>query len=80
MSIRLIITRGYGNGTFSGTIKDLITRGFGISEFIPATVPPKAGIIGNQSTGIGISGNQSTGNGIIANQATNGGITGSGSL
>lgn len=80
MSIGLIVTRGYGDGTLVGTIKDLVTMGYGISTVIPPTIPPKTGIFGNQSTGNGISGNQTTGNGIIGNQATNGGLTGSGSL
>lgn len=31
MSIALIITRGYGNGTFTGTIKDVVTRGYSIA-------------------------------------------------
>lgn len=30
MSIRLVVTRGYGNGTFNGTIKDVVTRGYTI--------------------------------------------------
>lgn len=37
MSIRLIVTRGYGNGTFSGTIKDVVTRGYTIG---PALILP----------------------------------------
>jgi len=28
MSIRLVVTRGYGNGTFLGSIKDVTTRGY----------------------------------------------------
>lgn len=31
MSIALIITRGYGNGTFTGSIKDVVTRGYSIA-------------------------------------------------
>lgn len=30
MSIKLVVTRGYGNGTFSGTIKDVTLRGYSI--------------------------------------------------
>ena len=30
MSIPLIITRGFGNGTFNGTIKDVVTAGYTI--------------------------------------------------
>ena len=32
MSIKLIVTRGFGNGTFLGAIKDVVTRGFTIGE------------------------------------------------
>lgn len=34
MSIRLIVTRGFGNGTFLGTIKDVVTRGYSIGADI----------------------------------------------
>lgn len=30
MSIPLILTNGFGNGTFSGAIKDIVTMGFDI--------------------------------------------------
>lgn len=30
MSIALIVTRGFGNGTFSGSIADVVTRGYTI--------------------------------------------------
>ena len=80
MSIALIVTRGLGNGTLLGTIKDAVTAGYDISTIIPSVIPPKTGIIGNQSTGAGLSGNRSTGSGIIGNQSTNSGLTGSGWL
>lgn len=32
MSIGLIVTRGFGNGTLVGTIKDLTTAGYDIAE------------------------------------------------
>lgn len=32
MSIALVVTAGYGNGTLSGTIKDVVTRGYTIGE------------------------------------------------
>jgi len=70
MSIRLIVTRGFGNGTFLGTIKNVVTRGYDISTIIPPNIPVSRGLLGSGSTGIGLTGNQSTGNG----------ITGSGSL
>lgn len=30
MSIALIVTRGFGNGTLTGSIKDVVTRGYTI--------------------------------------------------
>ena len=39
MSIKLVVTAGFGNGTFSGSIKDLVTRGYGIAVVLsPWTV------------------------------------------
>lgn len=32
MSIRMVVTSGYGNGTFNGTIKDVTLRGYSIGE------------------------------------------------
>lgn len=32
MAIRLVVTRGYGNGTFDGTIADVVRRGYGAAE------------------------------------------------
>jgi len=32
MAIRTVVTRGYGNGTFSGTIALVVTRGYAIGE------------------------------------------------
>ena len=64
MSIGLIVTRGFGNGTFSGNIGKIVTRGYDISSFIPPVVPVSRGLVGSGSTGIGLTGNQSTGNGI----------------
>ena len=34
MSIALIVTRGFGNGTLIGTIKDVVTRGYSIGSAI----------------------------------------------
>ena len=30
MSIRTVVTRGYGNGTFDGTIALVVVRGYGV--------------------------------------------------
>ncbi len=32
MSIALVVTRGFGNGTLSGTIKDAVTMGYTLAE------------------------------------------------
>ena len=34
MSIAQVVTRGFGNGTFSGTIKDVVLAGYSIGEVI----------------------------------------------
>jgi len=34
MSIPLIVTRGFGNGTLTGAIKDVVTRGYTIGEVV----------------------------------------------
>lgn len=34
MSIGLIVTRGFGNGTLIGTIKDVVTAGFDLGAAI----------------------------------------------
>ncbi len=39
MSIALVVTAGFGNGTFNGTIKDVVLRGYGISDVILAVSP-----------------------------------------
>ena len=38
MAIATVITRGYGNGTFSGTIPLVVTRGYTIGEEIDISV------------------------------------------
>lgn len=41
MSIALVVTRGYGNGTLIGTIPFVVTRGYSISaEVVIWTVQP----------------------------------------
>ena len=34
MAIRTVVTMGFGNGTFNGTIKDVVTMGYTISEAV----------------------------------------------
>jgi hypothetical protein len=35
MAIRDVVLRGYGNGTFGGTIPFVVTRGYRIGEAVP---------------------------------------------
>ena len=35
MAIRLLVTRGFGNGTFAGTVKGLVLRGYEIGDEPP---------------------------------------------
>ncbi len=46
MAIRTIVTRGYGNGTFNGTIALVVTRGYTIGAavdvFVSAFIPIRA--------------------------------------
>lgn len=34
MAIRTVVTKGYGNGTFAGTITDVVLRGYAVGEAI----------------------------------------------
>jgi hypothetical protein len=34
MSISLLVTRGFGNGTFAGSISKIVTAGFTASSFV----------------------------------------------
>lgn len=34
MAIRTVVTRGYGNGTFNGTIKEVILKGYSVSPLV----------------------------------------------
>ena len=36
MAIRVVVTRGYGNGTFDGTIALVVTRGYATGEVVVA--------------------------------------------
>ena len=42
MAIRTVVTRGYGNGTFNGTIALIVTRGYGVGAAVvePEVSPP----------------------------------------
>ena len=54
MSIALVVTAGFGNGTLLGTVKDVVLRGYDISDFV-ATIGPGFGInAGMSNNGLGI--------------------------
>ena len=40
MSIATIVTRGFGNGAFDGSVSEIVTMGYTIAEFILWTVKP----------------------------------------
>lgn len=80
MSIRLIVTAGYGNGTFSGAIGRAVTRGYGISTVIPPTIPESDGINSGGSFGSGINSGGVFGDGISSGAAFGAGIGSKGNL
>ena len=41
MSIALVVTRGYGNGTYNGSIADVSTRGYTIGAEVTPTAEPE---------------------------------------
>jgi hypothetical protein len=43
MAIRLVVTRGYGNGTYAGTIPDVVTRGYMPGEVVAPAPAPSGG-------------------------------------
>jgi len=50
MSIASVATRGFGNGTFTGTIPLVATRGYSIGEAIEINAPWFMGSILQQET------------------------------
>jgi hypothetical protein len=73
MSIALVVSRGFGNGTLTGVITKLVTVGFDISTVIPP-VPPVVPIsAGGLSFGV-------LGNGISTTGVIGNGINSKGSL
>ena len=45
MSIATVLTAGYGNGTFNGTIPLVLTEGYGIGAAVAAVVTPARDVI-----------------------------------
>lgn len=63
MSIASVVTGGYGNGTFLGTIPLVVTGGYGIGEPVepPVLICTFAGLISNQIAAV---------NGLIVQETT----------
>ena len=80
MSIALVVTAGFGNGTLLGTIKDVVTRGYDISAVIPSTIPEAKGINSSGAFGNGITANGTFGNGIGSVATLGNGIGSKGNL
>ena len=80
MAILDVVTAGFGNGTFSGSIPFVVTRGYNISTIIPPTVPDADGIVAAGVLGNGISANGELGDGIASNSNLGDGLTSQGNL
>lgn len=58
MSIALVVTAGFGNGTLSGTIKGVALRGYDIGEIIITPIPDGITVLGViDATGQSVFGN-----------------------
>lgn len=73
MAINTLVTRGFGNGTYSGSIALVVTRGYGIGEAVVGPPPYNTTVLFSFSTTIGVSFSFSTAIAISlsANMATN---------
>jgi len=80
MPIRLLVTRGFGNGTFSGSIPFVVTRGYNISTIIPPVIPEADGVIVGGMLGDGISVVATLGDGVVVTSALGNGIIAKGKL
>lgn len=80
MSIALIVTEGFGNGTLIGTIPDIVTVGYGISTIIPPTIPVADGAVVGGLLGDGISVAAELGDGVSVVASLGNGIVAKGKL
>ena len=80
MSIALVVTAGYGNGTFSGTIPFVVTRGYSISTVIPSVIPTADGVFINGVFGDGVSVLGGFGNGALVTSSFGTGVKVDGNL
>lgn len=80
MSIALVVTAGFGNGTFSGTIKDVVTRGYDISTIIPPVIPTADGLTVSGQFGDGVSTSGGFGDGAAVTSSFGTGVKVDGNL
>jgi len=53
MSIAQIVTRGYGNGTFNGTIAEVVVRGYIVSDLVAPVLSLPTGLAGSSTEATG---------------------------
>ena len=80
MSISLVVTAGYGNSTFSGTIPFVTTRGYSISTVIPSVIPTADGIQVAGVFGEGLSTSGGFGDGAVVTSSFGNGVIVKGDL
>jgi hypothetical protein len=56
MAIRDVVLRGYGNGTFNGTIPLVVTRGYGIGEEADIPQSKRFSVIGPSAERFSVTG------------------------
>lgn len=56
MAIRTVVTRGYGNGTFNGTIALVVTRGYTVAAQ-PDTAKYTMNVLANISPALNVTSN-----------------------
>ena len=78
MSIALVVTAGFGNGTFSGTIKDVVLRGYSIGEVVvtPDSTFGVFGLIQGRGQGV-LSAISANGQGILGAMSDTFGVSSS---
>jgi hypothetical protein len=80
MSIALVVTAGFGNGTLSGTVKGVVLRGYDISAIIPSTIPVSPGVYVNGVFGVGVTASGAFGVGVTGSGSFGSGTTVKGNL
>jgi len=80
MSIALVTTAGFGNGTLLGTVKGVVLRGYDISTIIPPTIPVADGVVVGGLLGDGISVAAALGDGVAVTASLGTGIVAKGKL